>query len=246
MEAIDPLPIAAVIALVAVLYSSAGHAGASGYIAVMALSGMAPDTIKPAALTLNVVVASIGAIQFWRAGHFSWRLFWPFAVISVPAAFAGGYVALPGEWLQRLIGLVLLFSATRLFVQRRDPDEVREPHGVVALAVGGGLGFLAGITGTGGGIFLTPLLLFCRWAVTRTAAAVSVVFILVNSLSGLCGHVASGRAVPSTIWSMVLAAALGGLVGSTLGSGYLPVPAIRVVLALVLVLAAGKLLTAAV
>src|SRR5262249_6741908 len=154
-------------------YSSVGHAGASGYIAVMTLFGVAAETIKPASLVLNILVASLTAWQFWRAGHFRWHLFWPFALLSVPLAFVGGYVNLPTHLFKILVGLVLLYSAFRFFIETKSDEETQEPSKPVAIATGGGLGLLAGLTGTGGGIFLTPLMIFMRWAKTKTASAVS-------------------------------------------------------------------------
>ncbi|HLU69195.1 MAG TPA: sulfite exporter TauE/SafE family protein, partial [Fibrobacteria bacterium] len=148
--------IATAVLVVAFLYSSVGHAGASGYIAVMALAGMAPDVIKPAALVLNILVATIGSFQFWRAGHFRWHLFWPFALCAAPTAFLGGYLPVVPGVFRPLVGLVLLFSAARVLWQPDDPVTTRPPAVPVALGAGAGLGFLAGLTGTGGGIFLTP------------------------------------------------------------------------------------------
>ena len=179
----DPLQLTVLfagIALVAFLYSSVGHAGASGYIAVMSLCGFAANFIRPTALVLNILVATIAAFQFWRAGYFSWALFWPFALLSVPAAYLGGYLSLPSATLKLLIGAVLLFSAARLFFRERDPAETTAPRQPIAVGVGAGIGFLSGLTGTGGGIFLTPLLLFCRWTTMKRASAISALFILVN------------------------------------------------------------------
>src|SRR4051812_42509181 len=140
--------------VVAFLYSSVGHAGASGYIAVMTLWGMGPDIVRPTALILNILVAIIGAFQFWKAGHFRWALFWPFALLSLPTAFLGGYVRLPGVVFRILIGVVLLFTAARLLFRKTDPPETTPPAVPGAIAAGAGLGFLSGLTGTGGGIFL--------------------------------------------------------------------------------------------
>ena len=144
--------------VVALLYSSVGHAGASGYLAVMSLFAIAPEVMKPTALALNILVATIGSVQFFRAGHFSWRLFWPFALLAVPLAFVGGAVALPASTFKVLVGAVLLFSAVRLVFEPREEAAARLPSLSVALGTGGALGLLAGLTGTGGGIFLTPLL----------------------------------------------------------------------------------------
>lgn len=230
------------ITIVAFLYSSVGHAGASGYIAVMTLCGLSATFIRPTALVLNILVACIGSFQFWRAGYFSWRLFWPFALLAIPAAYLGGYLPVPAHLLKILIGAVLLFSAARLFFRQGDPPDSAPPPVPVAIGMGAGIGFLSGLTGTGGGIFLTPLLLFCRWASIRGAAAVSALFILVNSIAGLVGYISSGRPVPSFAWIFAVAAVIGGTLGSFLGSRRFPVRAISLILATVLVLAGCKLI----
>src|SRR5437773_10978237 len=193
------------VGLIALLYPSVGHAGASGYIATMTLFGLAPGIIRPTALVLNILVASIGTFQFWRAGYFSWQLFWPFALLSIPAAYVGGYLQPSASVLRILIGIVLLFSAARLLFRRSDPPQTYPPSQPVAISVGTGLGLLAGLTGTGGGIFLTPLLLFCRWAHIRQAAAVSALFIWVNSIAGLVGYFTKVHSIPSL--GLTLAAA---------------------------------------
>lgn len=230
------------IGLVAFLYSSVGHAGASGYIAVMALWGLAPTEIRPTALVLNILVAVIAAYQFWNAGHFAWKLFWPFALLSVPAAYLGGYLRLPMSILKTLIGLVLLFSAARLFFRREDPSDVVHASRPTAISVGAVIGFLSGLTGTGGGIFLTPTLLFFHWARIRQAAAISALFILVNSISGLAGYFTSNHYIPALGIMVAPTAVIGGILGSYLGSRRLPVRAISILLAAVLVIAGAKLI----
>src|SRR5437764_11907409 len=160
------------IGVIALLYSSVGHAGASGYIATMTLFGIAPIVIRPTALVLNILVASIGTFQVWRAGHFSWKLFWPFALLSIPAAYLGGYLQPSASMLKILIGVVLLFSAARLMIRRIDPPQTSPPSRPVAVRVGAGLGFLAGLTGTGGGILLTAVRLVSRCAHIRQARSV--------------------------------------------------------------------------
>src|SRR5690242_8055667 len=137
------------IGVIASLYSSVGHAGASGYIATMTLFGIAATTVRPTALVLNILVAIIGSFQFWRAGHFSWKLFWPFALLSIPAAYFGGYLQPSASVLRILIGIILLFSAARLIFRRSDPPETNPPARPVAIGLGAGLGFLSGLTGTG-------------------------------------------------------------------------------------------------
>ena len=228
--------------IVAVLYSSVGHAGASGYIAVMSLLGLAPAVIKPTALTLNILVASIGAWQFWRAGHFHWRLFWPFALLSFPLAFLGGYLDLPTHVFKLLVGIVLLFSAMRLLAKPPVESEPRDPPRAAAFASGAGMGLLAGLTGTGGGIFLTPLLLFMHWARAKEAAAVSALFILVNSVSGLAGNIGATKQFPDFAFALLAAAGAGGAIGSYFGSRRFDPVVIKRLLAIVLLIAGAKLI----
>ena len=235
------LALAAALFVVALLYSSVGHAGASGYIAVLTLFGLGIEEVRPTALALNILVAAIGFIQWWRGGHFSWSLFWPFALLSVPAAFFGGWLHVPADYLRILIGVVLWFSAWRLLYRKEDPSAVAQPARTTAVASGAGIGFLSGLTGTGGGIFLTPLMLFCRWAKVKEAAAVSSLFILVNSASGLAGYIKSGRDLPDLAWPLAVVVAVGGFLGSRLGSHHLPVRGIAVLLAIVLAIAGTKL-----
>src|SRR6266571_1666608 len=230
------------IGLIAFLYSSVGHAGASGYIATMTLFGIAPTVIRPTALVLNILVASIGAFQFWRAGYFSWQLFWPFALLSIPAAYLGGYLQPSASILRMLIGIVLLFSAARLVFRRSDPPQTFPPSRPMAVSVGAGLGFLAGLTGTGGGIFLTPLLLFCQWAHIRQAAAVSALFILVNSVGGLIGYFTAVHSVPTLGITLAIPAIIGGAIGSHLGSRRFPARTISILLAIILTIAGSKLI----
>ncbi len=236
--------LAAAVLVVAFLYSSVGHAGASGYIAVMALAGLAPAAIRPTALTLNILVACLSSWQFWRAGHFSWRLFWPFAALAVPCAFLGGSAHLPTRAFNILLGLVLLYSAIRFLVPTRAEGEPHPPSVPVALGVGAGLGFVSGLAGVGGGIFLTPLLIILGWARTKSASAVSAVFILVNSIAGLAGTFLSTRALPGVALPLGAAVIIGGAAGSYLGSHHFSVALIKKLLACVLAIAALKLLFA--
>jgi uncharacterized membrane protein YfcA len=247
--AVPPLTIpvgASLIFLAALLYSSVGHAGASGYLAVMALLGTAPAAMRPTALVLNLFVATIGTVQFVRAGHFRWSLFWPFAIASIPAAYLGGRLSLPGTAYRVIVGGVLLLSAVRFVITLRAPDTAtRTVSRPVALLVGLALGFLAGLTGVGGGIFLSPLLLLAGWAPLRVTAATSVTFILVNSAAGLLGQLPALSALADTLPLWAAAAVLGGVIGSHLGSRRLPSPALRALLAVVLLLAGTKLILAA-
>ena len=232
------------IGIVAFLYSSVGHAGASGYIAVMTLFSMAPDAIKPTALVLNIMVACIGSWQFWRAGHFSWRLFWPFAVLSIPFAFLGGYLNLPAHLFKMLVGVVLILSALKFVIDPKEKSCIRPPSKPVSCGVGAGLGLLAGCTGTGGGIFLTPLVLLMGWASTKTASAVSALFILANSISGLAGNLSATKYFPTFAWSFVATALVCGTAGSYFGSRKFSPVLIKRLLAVVLAVAGLKLLFA--
>ena len=237
-----PLPGALLIFLAALLYSAVGHAGGSGYLAVMSLLGTTPAMMRPTALTLNVAVAAIGTVQFARAGYFRWSLFWPFALGSIPAAYIGGRLALPGAAYRVVVGVLLLLSAVRFVITLRAVDQVRRNIPVpLALAIGIALGFLSGLTGVGGGIFLSPVLLLAGWANLRTTAATSVAFIFANSAAGLLGQHAALHAVRDVAPVWAIAAVVGGTVGSYLGSRRLPSPALRGVLAAVLVAAGLKL-----
>jgi uncharacterized membrane protein YfcA len=237
--------LAALVGAVALLYSAVGHGGASGYLAAMALFGVAPAVMRPTALALNILVAGLGTWQFASAGWFSWRLLWPFAVASIPMAALGGALELPESIYKRLVGLVLFYAATHLFrTAARAPEPgVRPPPLALALPLGAGLGLVAGLTGVGGGIFLSPLLLAAGWAGARETAAVSAAFIVVNSIAGLGGFFAT-RAGTLGGPTLLLAAVAGtaGLVGSSLGSRRLARPTIRRLLAVVLVLAGVKFL----
>jgi hypothetical protein len=226
----------------AVLYSSVGHAGASGYLAAMAFVGVSTPMMRPTALVLNLLVASIATVRFTRAGLFSWSLFWPFALGSVPFAFVGGAVTLPGHWYRTLVGLVLWTAAVRLWFDIRLARIPHPPSPVVAVLCGTGIGLLAGLTGTGGGIFLSPLLLFMCWAETRQTGGVSAAFILANSAAGLAANPASLAALPDQLPIWALAVVAGGAIGSELGSRRLGTPAFRRMLGLVLLVAGTKLI----
>jgi uncharacterized membrane protein YfcA len=239
----DPWLLAALFFVTAVLYSSVGNAGASGYLAAMTLVGLAPEVMKPTALLLNILVALITTVRFYRAGHFSWPLFWPFTIASVPCAFLGGALVLPSGLYQGLVGSILLFAAYRLFWYADESHA--HPTGVprmLALLLGAGLGFVSGLTGIGGGIFLSPLLLMMGWAEPRQSASVSAAFILVNSVAGLCGEAVSVHALPQAAPLWAGAVVVGGLVGSELGARQLAEVTLRRLLALVLAMAGLKLI----
>jgi uncharacterized membrane protein YfcA len=236
------LAIILAIFIVAVMYSSVGHGGASGYLAVMAFLSVAPEVTRPTALVLNLFVASIGAYQFYRAGYFSWRIFLPFAITSIPFAFIGGMITLPTNVYKLLLGIVLILAALRLAWKFVPDAEIKEPAIWICLIIGALIGLLSGLVGVGGGIFLTPVLLLMNWSETKTAAGVSALFILVNSISGLLGNLAQIEKLPPTVWFWIGAAVVGGLVGSTLGSKKFDSLMLRRVLALVLAFAGFKLI----
>lgn len=229
---------------VAALYGMVGHGGASGYLAVMALAGVAPVVMKPTALTLNLAVSLIGTVLFFRAGHFLWRLFWPFALTSIPCAYLGGAIELPTHVFKLLLAVALAFAALRLLMPAPKNSALRPaPLGWV-LAAGALMGFVSGLIGVGGGIFLTPLLLLLRWSDAKTAAAVSAPFIFVNSAAGLAGHSASLDKLPSFWPWLALTVVAGGCLGARWGSISARAPQLRPVLAAVLVVACFKLVIA--
>jgi len=227
--------------LIAALYAAVGHGGASGYLAVMALAGFEPTAMKPTALALNLLVSLIGTVAFLRAGHFAWRLFWPFAVVAAPFAFLGGGWPLNAGVFRWLVVGALFFAAVRLFLPAPQRTEVRLPPVWVVVLAGAVIGFTSGLIGVGGGIFLTPLLLLCRWSETKTAAAVSAPFIFVNSAAGLLGHASSLNHLPVGWPWLAVAAIAGGLLGSRWGSRVARPAQLRPALALVLLVASVKL-----
>lgn len=226
-------------------YAAVGHGGASAYLAVMALAGVAPAEMRPVALSLNILVSAIATYKFQRAGHFRWGLFWPFAVVSIPLAFLGGAFTLPGHAYKTLAGVVLVYAAWQLWRSGRAGDEMRTlraPPIHWAMAIGAAMGLLAGLTGVGGGIFLSPLLLMLGWAGTKETSAVAAPFILVNSIAGLAAGFASGTAaLPQQIWILGVAVLIGGWLGADYGSRRLANPLIRRVLGVVLAVAGGKM-----
>jgi len=239
----EAIILAALFFAAALLYSSVGHAGASAYLAAMALVGVSATTMRPTALVLNLFVATIVIVRFARAGHLPWRNLVPLAAGSIPMAFVGGSVDLPDEVYRPLVAMVLLAGAWRLATAAPPSDDEERPGVplVAGVAAGASIGLLAGLTGTGGGIFLTPLLVLAAWTGTRDAAGLSGAFILVNSIAGLAGLLTGGVSLPPAIPFWVASVAAGGLIGSWLGAGRLSILNLRLALASVLVLAAAKL-----
>ena len=228
----------------AALYTSVGHAGASAYLASMALVGVAPETMRPTALVLNIFVASFSAVRFWRAGLIDLRLAAWLLAGSAPLAFLGGAIRLPGEVYRPLVGVLLVVAAIRLLlpIELATNREPKRPHPALAATTGAAVGLLSGLTGTGGGIFLSPILIFGGWAATRNASGIAITFILCNSVFGLLGNLASVQRLPSALPIYLAAAMLGALVGTALGVKRLPGGMILKALGVVLVIAGLKLI----
>lgn len=236
--------IALLMAVAAALYSSVGHGGASAYLAIMALFSVAPEVMRPTALSLNLVVASLAAFSFARRGQTNFRLLAAFAVTAMPAAFLGGLIQLPSALYRPLLGIVLLAAAVRLFwrPERLAARPVRPPSLAITLPAGAGLGLLAGLTGTGGGIFLSPLIILFGWEEARKTSGVAAAFIFLNSAAGLAGNVTGLRALPPELPVFIAAVAAGALLGIRAGVARLPRARLLQGLGVVLVIAGLKLL----
>ncbi len=233
--------------VVAILYSSVGHGGASGYLAVMALFGVAAAVTRPTSLTLNLFVSSIAFVQFYRAKFFDWKIFLPFALGSIPLAFVGGSIQLPTTIYKIILGITLILAAIRLAIDIKTERQPNAPNVRICLLIGAVLGLISGLVGVGGGIFLTPVLLLMNWTETKKAAGISALFIFVNSAAGLLGNWFQGKDsqilnLPSTVWIWIFVAIIGGIIGSTLGSKYFNSLTLRRVLAVGLIIAGFKLL----
>jgi uncharacterized protein len=234
--------------VVAVLYSSVGHAGASGYLAAMALLGFAPEQMRPTALALNILVGSIGIVRFYRADLIDIKKVLPFVITSAPCAFFAAKIPIAKESYALLLAIVLIFAALAVFKSARSLKkmEVELPtkkiFWPIAAVAGTAIGILSGLTGTGGAIFLTPLLLFAHWAHTREASGISVAFVFINSLTALAGLWQAGASFPEALPLWLVAVTIGALMGTQLGIHRLPIQGLRYALSAVLLIAAGKLL----
>lgn len=237
--------LALAIAAAAALYSSVGHGGASAYIALMALAGLAPEEIRPAALVLNILVAGLGAFRYLRAGRFDWKVFWPFAVTAIPAAFLTGGIDVPPHIYRPLLAFALAAAALRylLWPQIDAVKPSAAPRKVVALPAGAALGALAGLTGIGGGVYLSPLLVFAGWADPQRATGIAACFIVVNSLAGLAGRASSLLALPAFLPWFAIAACVGALIGTSLSLKALNKAGVLRVLGVVLGVAAVALVS---
>ena len=227
----------------AALYTSVGHAGASAYIALMALFGVTPAVMRPTALALNILVAGFTSFRYLRAGLFRWRTLWPFLIGALPFAVIGGAVQLPGQFYRPLVGVILIIAGIRFLWPKEltTNQEPRDPPIIAGVAFGAPVGLLSGLTGTGGGIFLSPILLFAGWSDTRMASGVAAVFILCNSIAGLLGNVAIVRSLPADLPIYAVAVLGGAIIGTTFGIKF-AVPVILKALGAVLIVAGCKLI----
>ncbi|WP_448657858.1 sulfite exporter TauE/SafE family protein [Sphingomonas sp. CJ99] len=244
MDAGTVMVVMALMALAAALYTSVGHAGASGYLAIMALFSVAPATMRPTALVLNIIVASLTTLRFARADQINWRLLAMFVIGAVPAAFVAGGITLSSAAYRPLVGILLWIGAARLLWPRQLPSlrDPQPPHPLIAVAVGAGIGVLSGLTGTGGGIFLSPVILFLGWESVRRTSGVSAGFILAVSIAGLAGNLNSVGRLPVELPYFIGAVIAGALLGTQFGISKLPSARLLQALGLVLIVAGAKLI----
>ena len=228
---------------VAFLYASVGHGGASGYLALMALFGVATDLMKPAALLLNIFVSLVSFYQFYKGGYFKWKLFYPFALASVPMAFVGALVTIDAVTYKRILGILLLFAILRLFgFIGKEHTEQKQVNLYLALFIGAGIGFLSGMIGIGGGIILSPIILFLSWGNIKQTAAVSALFIFVNSIAGITGVLLKDNNISPVIYQWLIIAFVGGLLGAYYGRKNFSNQLLKQLLGIVLIIASIKLL----
>lgn len=235
--------------IIALLYAAVGHGGASGYLALMGIAGFAPEELRPTALVLNIFVAGISFIQFYRAGYFKGRTFLVFALGSIPFAFVGGLISIDSSIYKIILGILLLLSVAKMtgllnvFSKKSDFDAPSKAANLsIGLPIGASIGFVSGLIGIGGGIILSPIILLLRWGTAKEAAAISALFIWVNSLSGLIGQFSVGMKTNQYWWLMVMLVIAGGLIGGFLGSKKLDNKKLRHLLSFVLLVAAIKLI----
>ncbi|MFC4722055.1 sulfite exporter TauE/SafE family protein [Geojedonia litorea] len=234
-----------ILPVVAFLYATVGHGGASGYLALMALFSFAPETMKPTALLLNLFVAGIAFYHYYKAGYFKMKLFLPFAITSIPLAFIGGMITIDDSIYKKILAFLLIFAILKLLnVFGKENTEIKDLKLWQGLIVGGIIGFFSGLIGIGGGIILTPIILLLHWGNMKEAAAVSALFIWVNSVSGLFGQFTSGVTLSLQSFALVAIAVIGGFIGSYYGSRKFNNQGLRNLLAIVLIIACAKLIFA--
>lgn len=233
----------ALIFSLAILYSSVGHGGASGYLALMAIFSFAPEVMRPSALVLNIFVSSIALFSFYRNGHFKLKLLLPFILTSVPVAFIGGSITANPKTYKIILGIFILIAIVRMVYQPKNKEtEIRPVNKYGAYVIGIFLGFFSGLIGIGGGIILSPIIILLKWATVKQTAAVSAAFILVNSISGLLGQITQDVQFAPELWGMLIATAVGGSIGAYMGSFKVSNRVLRYTLSVVLIFASFKLL----
>ncbi len=232
----------ALLGIIAFLYASVGHGGASGYLALMALFSFQPALMKPSALILNIFVSLVSFVQFYRAGHFRWQLFYPLALGSIPMAFVGGIIPISDNLYKKLLAVCLVLAILRMLVKPQTSKEQGEASFFWSLLIGAAIGLLSGMLGIGGGIILSPILILLNWANLKQTAAVSALFIFVNSLAGLSGLLSKGYQPDAQIYTWLVVAFSCGLCGSYFGSQKFNVPTLRYTLAGGLAIACLKLM----
>jgi len=239
------LVIGAILAVVAVLYSSVGHGGASGYIAILALFSLPPEVIRPVALLLNVVVAGFATYRFSRAGLVDWKSAAPLVICSMPLAFIGGSIALPTEIYRPVLGVLLVLSAIYLIWRTLQPAnafeyiEKKVPLSG-SIVAGSSIGLISGLSGIGGGVLLSPFFLVSGWAGARQTAGIAAVFIVANSMAGLAGTIVSLETLPIDMWVWAGMVFVGSLIGTTLGVRFLPVKPLIWMLAVAILISGAK------
>lgn len=234
----------ALLTIMSFLYSSVGHGGASGYLAVMGLFSFAPAIMKPTALLLNIMVSAIAFIFYYRANLFSWKLFYPFAITSIPFSFLGGFIKIDATYYKILLGIILIISIIRiLFFFKKEVEQLHPISIPKALIIGAFIGFISGLLGIGGGIILSPVILILGWGNMKQTAAVSALFIFMNSIAGFLGFVSNGGSFPHNMLSIVLLVCAGGILGGYVGTTKMNTQSLRYVLSLVLLVASIKLMT---
>jgi len=231
------------LAIVAFLYASVGHGGASGYLALMALFAVPIAVMKPTALLLNLFVSGISFFFYCKKDFFIPKLFYPFAITSVPAALVGGFITIENNIYKLVLGLVLILAAMRLFGFFISKEKATTKiHIPLAMGIGFGIGLLSGMLGIGGGVILSPILLILGWATIKQSAAISSLFIFVNSIAGLSGYFINDKSLPTESFYLVPIAVFGGMLGAYYGSGYFSNKVLKYVLATVILLASVKLI----
>ncbi|MFH4965184.1 sulfite exporter TauE/SafE family protein [Gaetbulibacter sp. M235] len=231
-----------ILPIISFLYSSVGHGGASGYLALMALFSFAPETMKPTALLLNLFVAGISFYYYYKEGFFNKKLFISFAISSIPLAFLGGTIEIDASIYKKILAVLLVFAILKMLnVFGKESDSIKQVKLWQGLVVGGIIGFFSGLIGIGGGIILTPVILLLHWGKMKEAAAVSALFIWVNSASGLIGQLSTGISLNMDSFILVAIALIGGVFGGYLGSKKINNQNLRYILAFVLVIACVKL-----